>query len=151
MMKHLYRVKLPYSSVGVDGMREFKVGDEITLDRASTSRHLELISTGEPEPVQDLGAQITDLEQRLESALTAGLELQELHAELTRTAAKERADGDALRDQLEESAAALQSAQVEAAQAAAERDELRGKLQTAEAALNAANQAAAASTKGKGK
>lgn len=47
---------------------------------------------------------------QVETQLQAQRELQDLHAELTRTAPEERAAGDLLRDQLEESALALKSA-----------------------------------------
>ena len=46
---------------------------------------------------------------QVETQLQAQRELQDLHTELTRTAAEERAAGDFLRDQLEESALAFKS------------------------------------------
>ncbi|MCZ2496431.1 hypothetical protein GN316_06660 [Xylophilus sp. Kf1] len=139
-MKHLYRVKTPYSSVGVDGVREFKVGDEITLDRASTSRHLELVSTSEPEPARDFVAELTEQLRSAHEQIEGQRDsIQKLIGELK--------DGIAEAKVLEDKLAAAEAANVQltsdkdAALAAAA--EARDKLAATEAAEAAAVDAAA--------
>lgn len=58
MRKHVYRVAVAFRSVGPAGVKDFAVGDEITLDRpAKPGFHLELARTeGEPVKAQEAPA-----------------------------------------------------------------------------------------------